>query len=93
MVVDEVHVNRLAIFEPKDDAQVGAHAHTPESGKHPPEGVEAVPGDVEVSRPPCRFKVSQDASEAGHELLRQSTVSIRLIRVRSALCASFMAQS
>ena len=81
MVVDEVHINRLAIFEPKDDAQVAAHAHAPESGKHTtPEWVEPVPWDVEVPRPPCRIKVSQDASDAGHEVLRQSTGSVRLVQ-------------
>ena len=91
MVVDQVHVYRLAISEAKDDSPIPRDAHAPLSATTPFELVQPPAGQVQV---PWRTCILQRAVSTRRMRSTWSAFrplgSSRSWNLRSVLCANLM---
>ena len=70
VVINEIDIDRLAIAEPENDAQVAADAYAPVVGKGALKRVHAVARNVEIARAYRGVEVGQDAADPRDEMLR-----------------------
>ena len=72
MVVDQVHVNRHAVLEAKDDSPVPRDPHAPLSPPVSAQTVQPVAGEVQVARLYRGVEVGQDATNPRRQRCRDA---------------------
>jgi hypothetical protein len=78
MVVEQIDIEGIAIFEAENDAPVGGYLNRPEAFQLALERVEPEAWGVHVSHSRRDVQAAQDAADLGH-VLRPDTAAIALL--------------